>query len=490
MKVTYGSAWSGFAPGAWQGFQTAGYRELTFVVGNVSSGDDLWFSAADAANNLGNQLELKYYTPEGSFPEGEWVRVRVPISELGLGSNPTLSYVAIQSGKPNAVVVYDWMQFEANTTLISGPSTPSARQSHVWNWGSDVDIFTSGGTVQVDVTDEWGGVQFHDVVGGGTMPSSAYGLVTILFGKEDPSQEVSVFLVDQNNDIVGSPVSIDDYYTSGSSEGLYNLIIPLEDFGAGVVNIGGIVLSADKEGTFFIEQVKFIEGLGFPLSGKTPLTADISSVMDHSMTDIFCPDGVVTAYNEEQGSSLYGASSWSFSQGCGTLRGFKQQNGQTFSLNGHYSSDYLFYDGHPGIDYPASIGTPVYATASGRISASDCPANNGYYCLTGSGHYGVLKIDHSTQNQGLTTSYNHLQSVASGLVVGSYVVKGQIIGYAGDIGAPGAPHLHVSVLWWVDMLAGNPVYLDPYGWQGSESDPYIKAKNVCLWDGGCISSSW
>jgi len=84
---------------------------------------------------------------------------------------------------------------------------------------------------------------------------------------------------------------------------------------------------------------------------------------------------------------------------------------------------------HRGIDYAAATGTPVRATATGRVLAIG--KNGGYgkrIVLTHGGQYNTL--------------YAHLSRFQSGLREGSLVEQGQIIGYVGATGLATGPHLH------------------------------------------------
>lgn len=84
---------------------------------------------------------------------------------------------------------------------------------------------------------------------------------------------------------------------------------------------------------------------------------------------------------------------------------------------------------HKGVDYAAPAGTPVRATATGRVLA-----------LGTDGGYGkriVLK-----HGGAYSTLYAHLLRFQNGLRTGSYVEQGQIIGYVGSTGLSTGPHLH------------------------------------------------
>jgi hypothetical protein len=93
---------------------------------------------------------------------------------------------------------------------------------------------------------------------------------------------------------------------------------------------------------------------------------------------------------------------------------------------------------HQGIDFAASIGTPIYATADGTISQVS---------VKFSGYGKSVEIDHGF---GYVTRYAHMHDfVVRG---GQHVKRGDLIGYVGNTGLSTAPHLHYEVL-----LKGSPV---------------------------------
>lgn len=91
---------------------------------------------------------------------------------------------------------------------------------------------------------------------------------------------------------------------------------------------------------------------------------------------------------------------------------------------------------HPGVDFGASIGTPIYAPLSGTVRATgNTDAVPGCYSW---GKWTL--IDHPN---GLSTLYGH-QSVIS-VSPGDKVSTGDIIGYVGNTGYTTGPHLHFTV---------------------------------------------
>jgi len=97
---------------------------------------------------------------------------------------------------------------------------------------------------------------------------------------------------------------------------------------------------------------------------------------------------------------------------------------------------------HNGVDLAQAAGTPVYATADGRVARADYWGSYGNY----------IQIEHGGE---LQTRYAHLSGFE--VVAGEQVVKGQLIGYIGSTGRSTGPHLHYEV-----RVAGQPVDPRPY----------------------------
>lgn len=87
---------------------------------------------------------------------------------------------------------------------------------------------------------------------------------------------------------------------------------------------------------------------------------------------------------------------------------------------------------HHGVDYDAPAGTPVRATASGRITAVGW--NGGYGNMIAIRHAGPY-----------STLYAHLARYRAGLRAGQTIEQGEIIGYVGQTGLATAPHLHYEI---------------------------------------------
>ena len=84
---------------------------------------------------------------------------------------------------------------------------------------------------------------------------------------------------------------------------------------------------------------------------------------------------------------------------------------------------------HKGVDYAAPMGTPVRATADGKVLFSG--VQNGYGNVIHIQHQGVF-----------STLYAHLSAFAPDIHPGSHVAQGAVIAFVGETGWATGPHLH------------------------------------------------
>jgi murein DD-endopeptidase MepM/ murein hydrolase activator NlpD len=91
---------------------------------------------------------------------------------------------------------------------------------------------------------------------------------------------------------------------------------------------------------------------------------------------------------------------------------------------------------HSGVDFRASVGTPVYAVASGTVEGTGDTDQTCYKASFGKWVF----IRH---NNGLASTYGHLSLIKAS--EGQSVSKGQLIGYSGNTGRSTGPHLHLTI---------------------------------------------
>ena len=86
---------------------------------------------------------------------------------------------------------------------------------------------------------------------------------------------------------------------------------------------------------------------------------------------------------------------------------------------------------HKGIDFKAPFGTPVLATANGKVVTAERHDKHGIYII----------LEHDEE---FKTMYSHLSELK--VEAGEEIEKGKIIGLVGTTGMSTAPHLHYEVI--------------------------------------------
>jgi murein DD-endopeptidase MepM/ murein hydrolase activator NlpD len=109
---------------------------------------------------------------------------------------------------------------------------------------------------------------------------------------------------------------------------------------------------------------------------------------------------------------------------------------------------------HLGVDYAAPTGTPVWASAGGKVAFVG-PRG-------GAGNAVIL-----AHPNGLSSVYMHLSKFARGLAPGQEVRQKQVIGYVGATGLATGPHLHFS-------LKQNGAFIDPLRYKPAREVPLDK----------------
>ncbi len=87
---------------------------------------------------------------------------------------------------------------------------------------------------------------------------------------------------------------------------------------------------------------------------------------------------------------------------------------------------------HRGSDMKAKMNTPIYAPSDAIVEFAGPHKSSGYGKL--------IILDH---NYGFKTLYGHLSKVA--IKSGTFVAKGDLVGYTGNSGMSNGPHLHYEV---------------------------------------------
>src|SRR5581483_1287933 len=127
---------------------------------------------------------------------------------------------------------------------------------------------------------------------------------------------------------------------------------------------------------------------------------------------------------------------------------------------------------HNGVDFAASVGTPVKAAADGTVEGA---ADTDLVCPGASfGRYVFIR-----HYDGLATTYGHLSVIS--VKEGQQVKRGEVIGYSGSTGYATGPHLHLSVYASAAVtmqnlpskVCGNRIYRLPIAATNGYLDPML-----------------
>ena len=89
---------------------------------------------------------------------------------------------------------------------------------------------------------------------------------------------------------------------------------------------------------------------------------------------------------------------------------------------------------HRGVDFHVPAGTPIHAAMTGTVVFTGWSGSYGYLIVIDDGH-------------GFVTYYAHMidGSIPAGVVVGSHVTMGDLVGLVGCTGACTGAHLHFGL---------------------------------------------
>lgn len=120
---------------------------------------------------------------------------------------------------------------------------------------------------------------------------------------------------------------------------------------------------------------------------------------------------------------------------------------------------------HGGVDLRAKRGTAIYATADGVVEWAAMHQSSGLGKM--------VKLIH---NYGFSTIYGHLDDIE--VASGSYVKRGDLLGYSGNTGQSAAPHLHYEVRYLQRRLDPSPFLR----WSLEEYDVLFSEEDRVQWE--------
>jgi len=232
-------------------------------------------------------------------------------------------------------------------------------------------------------------------------------------------------------------------------------------------------------GTMATEQDNIVVGglLGFPLRGYTPYTAPVSGVMDNSVLErtpieFYVPGDVIKTFNGEKGEKIYGFTyldephyyAWLAYMNSTQTDFFPPSSTGARPLN-YTKGPWLSYAGMPGYNYDVPAGTPVLATADGKLYKAVVDPVNG----AGYDYYQNSYIDHQNGWYSWYLYAPLTPAILAEINLSGFaqVTKGQVIGNTiGDhlhfeVRADGSDHQNVVDPYKLGLWLTNTGHIEP-----------------------------
>lgn len=199
-----------------------------------------------------------------------------------------------------------------------------------------------------------------------------------------------------------------------------------------------------------IEISQKIQALKDSLEARDSQLAEMQQVMAEGDDTLFAVDNEISPYRQTSNQKKSELDLTSEVSNNGML----SQNEILFSnifkkvpefptnypVEGTFTRGFDPVNGHYGVDIATQQGTSFKAIADGAIINQDWTINYGF----------VIHLQHSN---GIISVYKHAASVSK--AVGDIVLKGDVLGTAGDVGVlSSGPHLHIEI--WKNGVPQNP----------------------------------
>jgi hypothetical protein len=217
----------------------------------------------------------------------------------------------------------------------------------------------------------WSGIKFQFKQSWNT---DDFGAVTFAVKTDNADLDIYPYLEKTNGEAILPGIRVSDYVV-GSMDGEWQVVwIPLRDLLAGATNVDvdKLLLEFSWAGNVWLDEVKVVRGLEFPLAvdgADGPYRTRVTSVMDNNGAAF----GVL-AYNGELGNVK--GTCYPNDTDC-QLLGWKKADGTDFNLTlieyddevSSSGSRELFYKGHPAYDYapPDVDGMPIVSSTNGIL---------------------------------------------------------------------------------------------------------------------------
>lgn len=387
LKVDFDGGWGGieFNSSSPINYQKVGGIRLA-VRGLTSRTDRNLriYLLTENGRKLGTDVDLEKYLVGGLTPDFQVAEI--PIEDLA-NKNAYIGGMGIQSEFRDSIVIDD---VELIAKEPAGLVTFFDDHLHAKfdYWLSNIKakkdgVSDSKKAISVETLYGWGGFATYS---NKPIDEKDFGAITFAI-KSTSNFNTFVYLVDEKGRKISDVKLVQNYIYNGTLSSDWKIVwIPLREIASENQTFHGIGIEPDGIGTFWIDEIKVVEKLRWPLP------------------ELYNPNLITSPFGDH----------WKASD------------------NGGYCTDGSGHKLlHTAIDYPKPIGTSVKASHNGVVKYSATDIKWGGY------------VSIESHGKAFTTTYTHITPLAS-IDIGKKVKVGEEIGTIANI-APIGSHLHFQL---------------------------------------------
>jgi hypothetical protein len=243
---------------------------------------------------------LSQYTLEGEIGSEDRT-VTLPVTDVVL-TYQRLGGFLIESNQATTVHIDDVQLNLATPGLVTLFDDHLHAVFDSWNSSAslDTDAFSGSHSMRVNVASAWGGQLFHH---SGGYSTNDYGALTFAVKSDISNLDIFPYVETTDGQMLFGGVRVSNYIYNGDITNEWKVVwIPLRDLtNDQTVEIVNLYLEFNQPGVVWLDEVKVVEGLWFPLWDTTPYTATVSAVFDNDRSY-----GRVQAYNGDAADTYVG----------------------------------------------------------------------------------------------------------------------------------------------------------------------------------------
>jgi len=273
IYMSFNSGWSGIEFRSTTLLNSDTVGGIRVAVRGGSSGQNIRvYLLTDDWKKLGIDVPLHKYVVHEDVTDN-WQVAYIPLEDMMIRQSISIGGLGFQSEFTGELFIDDVQihPVEPNGLVTLYDDNPRAKMHH---WLSNtiadtVNPFHGGSAIKATITNDWGGFTLHTQE---PLSENTFGAITFAVKGSLSGQELYVYPVNENGEKIGLARPVSAYLHGGAIPSDWQVAwVPLNDLIArpvsGVYTFNGIGIEATMPGTVWVDEVKVVEKLRWPLPG-------------------------------------------------------------------------------------------------------------------------------------------------------------------------------------------------------------------------------